>query len=552
VTEQLRVAGGRVYDPGNGVDGEIRDVCLEGGRIVAELPQGAPVLDAGGLVVMPGGVDIHCHIAGHKVNLARRLEPETRRDRGLEKRMAGGTLLRSGTCGTVPSTFATGRLYSLLGYTTAFDAAVPLLGARQAHLELNDTPFLDKGFYLVLGNDEFLLRPLGSGDLTRARETLAWALHAARAYAVKVVNPGGVHAWKSTRAVIGLDDPVPGRGLTPRRIVQEIATAADELRLPHPMHLHCNNLGVAGNASTTLETMRALEGRRAHFAHLQFHCYGGEPGGRLTSRAPEVIEELNRCKNLSADVGQVMFGPATTMTADLHVAEMLHELSGRKWVNADLELEGGCGIVPYAYREGNLVHALQWAAGLEMLLLAADPWRLVLSTDHPNGGTFLAYPRLIRLLMDRAFRDEQIRGVKSRALEGTALADGLSREYSLSEIAIITRAGPARLLGLGAKGHLGPGADADVTIYTPDPNREKMFATPRYVIKGGVLVVGEGQIRRAVYGRTLHVAPDYDSAVERPLRDLLETDGTLSLEDYVISEEELRDSQPVTAAGRLG
>jgi formylmethanofuran dehydrogenase subunit A len=305
------------------------------------------------------------------------------------------------------------------------------------------------------------------------------------------------------------------------------------------MHLHCNDLGMAGNATTTLETMRALEGHRAHFAHLQFHCYGGERGGRPTSRAREIAEELHRHPNLSADVGQVIFGPATTMTADSRVGEMLHDLTGHKWVDADLELEGGCGIVPYEYRERNAVHATQWAVGLELLLLSQDPWRLVLSTDHPNGGTFLSYPRLIRWLMDKAFRDEQIRRLPPRALEGTALADGLQREYTLSEIAVVTRAGPARLLGLGRKGHLGPGADADVALYAPDGDREAMFARPRYVFKGGVCVAEDGQIRREVAGRTLQAMPGHDPHVERGIRAFLEEEGTLDLEDYVIGEEEI-------------
>jgi len=539
VTERLRIASGRLYDPTQGIDGAVRDVCIEDGRVVATLPSGAPVLDASGLVVMPGAVDIHSHIAGPKVNMARRLSPESRREGIVRSRDAAGKTLRSGTIGTVPSTFTTGHLYALLGYTTAFDAAVPLLGARQAHMELGDTPLVDKGFYLALGNDDLLLSPLAARETERVRETLAWALAASRAYAVKVVNPGGVHAWKSSRATLGLDDPVPGLDLTPRRIVQGIAAAADELRLPHPMHLHCNDLGIAGNAATTLDTMRALEGRRAHLAHLQFHCYGGERGGRPTSRAREISEELGRHKNLSADVGQVIFGPATTMTADSRVGEMLHDLTGHKWVDADLELEGGCGIVPYEYREKNAVHATQWVVGLELLLLSQDPWRLVLSTDHPNGGTFLSYPRLIRWLMDKAFRHEQMRRLPPRALEGTALADGLQREYTLSEIAVVTRAGPARLLGLDRKGHLGPGADADVALYAPDSDREAMFARPRYVFKGGVRVVEDGQIRREVAGRTFQAMPAHDPHVERGIRVLLEEEGSLDLEDYVIGEEEV-------------
>src|SRR3989449_10502405 len=75
-TTLFRSTGGRVYDPANGVDGAVRDVCIEGDRIVAELPAGAPRLDARGLIVMPGGVDIHAHVAGSRVNHRRRLLPE--------------------------------------------------------------------------------------------------------------------------------------------------------------------------------------------------------------------------------------------------------------------------------------------------------------------------------------------------------------------------------------------------------------------------------------------------------------------------------------------
>ena len=523
MSERLRIRSGRVYDPAHGVAGEVRDVCVEDGRIVERLPEGVPSLDASGLVVLPGGVDIHSHVAGPKVNLARRLSPERSR--------AGAA--------TVPSTFDTGRLYSLLGYTTVFDAAVPLAGARHAHLELGDTPVVDKGFYVLVGDDEFLQGPLAAREDERARHTLAWAMKAARAYGVKVVAPGGLRAGRRGHDLLDLDDPAAGSGLTPRRILTAIAGAAEELRLPHPMHLHCNNLGLAGNAATTLATMQALDGRRAHLAHLQFHCYGGEPGGRPTSRAREVIAELNRRPHLSADVGQVLFGPATVMTADQPAAEMLHDLLGRKWVAADLELERGCGIVPFEYRETNVVHAMQFVAGLELLLLSEDPWRLVLSTDHPNGGTFLSYPRLVRLLMDKAFRDEQLARLPPKALEGTALADGLSREYSLSEIAIVTRAGPARLLGLAPKGHLGPGADADLALFAQNPDAERMFAAPRYVFKGGVRVVEDGRVRDEVYGRTLHIAPEYDPAVEGRLRDLLARAGSLSLEDYAVHAEEV-------------
>jgi formylmethanofuran dehydrogenase subunit A len=234
-----------------------------------------------------------------------------------------------------------------------------------------------------------------------------------------------------------------------------------------------------------------------------------------------------------------MFGAATTLTADGPVEYLLHKSSGRKWLNVDVELETGCGIVPYVYKERSAVAALQWVVGLELFLLSTDPWRVVLSTDHPNGGSFMSYPELIRLLMDRTYRDEQLRRVNQKLLEGSALADGLAREYTLQEVAIVTRAGPARLLGLRNKGHLGAGADADITVYAQDADVSRMFSTPRYVIKGGAIVVEEGQLRRAPIGRRLHVRPRYDQAVETGLKRFFDQHATVSFENYPVGR--LRD-----------
>jgi formylmethanofuran dehydrogenase subunit A len=537
--DSLRIVGGAVHDPANGVDGQVRDVCIEGGRIVEQLPQGVPTLDARGMVVMPGGVDIHSHFASSSCNHARRLIP----DEHASDPMPGPELLeddvpaRSGTGGTVPSTFTTGYRYAGLGYTTAFDAAVAPITARHSHAELDDTPCLDGGIFVLMGNDEYLLRQIEAGERDRARDYAAWLLQATGGYAVKIVNPGGIEAWKTgQRNVTGLDDAIGGRKVTPRAILETLADAANTLRLPHPVHIHANNLGVAGNAATTLASMETLTGRRAHFTHLQFHCYGGGQGKPWSSAASQIISYVNAHPELSTDVGQVMFGPAMTITADAPVEYLLHKSSGRRWTNIDIELETGCGIVPLLYKEKAAVSALQWAIGLELFLLSEDPWRVVLSTDHPNGGSFLSYPALIQLLMDRSVRDDRLKLVNPKLLAGSALADGLAREYSLNEIAIVTRAGPARLLGLTRKGHLGPGADADVTIYSRDADLAKMFATPRFVLKQGVLIVEEGQLRRAPRGRRLRVAPGYDQAVLSDVRRHFEAFSSISFANYPVQD----------------
>lgn len=537
MSQRLRLVGGTVHDPANGIDGEVRDVCIEDDRIVASLPPDAPVLDVRGMIVMPGGVDIHSHVASSSCNHARRLLPEEHAHDPQPAPALVEGVARSGTGGTVPSTFTTGYRYAGLGYTTVFDAAVAPLTARLSHHELDDTPIVDAGFFALLGNDEFLLRQLAAGDTARVRDYVAWLLGATGAYAVKIVNPGGIEWWKrGQRDQSAIDDPVRGDKVTPRAILEALTNAANELGLPHPVHIHCNNLGVPGNVATTLASMQALEGRRAHFTHLQFHSYGGERGKSWTSAAARVAEYVNAHPEVSGDVGQVMFGPATTITADGAVEYLLYASSGRKWVNVDVELETGCGIVPYTYKEKAAASALQWVVGLELFLLSNDPWRMVLSTDHPNGGTFASYPQLIELLMSRAARDEQLKRLNQRYLAGTALADGLAREYTLNEIAIITRAGPARLLGLRHKGHLGPGADADVTVYARSDRIAEMFATPRYVIKGGTLVVEEGQLRRAPEGRRLYLKPDFDDAILPALRRHFAELSTVTFDNYPVRE----------------
>lgn len=544
----LKIAGGTVYDPANGIDGVVADLWIDNGRIVP-----APVepsvrpsqtIDATGMVVMPGGVDMHCHIAGPKVNAARKMRPEEKRTARKIVRTAN---TRSGTTGSVPSTFATGYLYSGLGYTTAFDAAVPPLAARHVIEEFHDTPIIDKGFYVLMGNNHYIMKQIQAEEPERLKAYIGWLLNASRGYAAKLVNPGGVEVWKSGGGnAQSIDDAVPHFNVSPRQILREVARSVDELGLPHPVHVHCNNLGMPGNWTTTLDTMRALEGHRGHLTHIQFHSYGGDPDTQehFCSKVPELVDYVNTHSNLTIDVGQVLFGETTSMTGDGPLGYYLHKVFGRKWFSADTEMEAGCGIVPIEYKQKSLVHALQWAIGLEWYLMTNNPWQVAMSTDHPNGGSFLAYPQIIALLMDRTLREDFLKKVPPAVRDRCTLGD-LDRQYSLNEIAIITRAAPARMLGLHDKGHLGPGADADVTIYQPHPDIQRMFELPRYVFRRGELVVEDGEIRASSEGRILHVGPSYDGACLPDIQSWFESNYTIRFRNYPIDLDYLHEHQPI-------
>jgi len=132
-----------------------------------------------------------------------------------------------------------------------------------------------------------------------------------------------------------------------------------------------------------------------------------------------------------------------------------------------------------------------------------------------------------------------VRTLPDKARQRIVLED-LDREYTLTEVAIITSAGPARSLGLTRKGHLGIGADADVTIYPVNPDHGFLFSYPRYVIKGGTIVVEEGDLRQVTEGREFIVHPACDDAIEDYIRPLFEKVYTMSFANYPVEMERLR------------
>lgn len=535
----LKITGGKVYDPKNHVDGVVKDICIDDdGRIVSQVDGTARTIDATGMMVFPGGVDVHTHVAGSAMNFARGLVPENQR---AARKFIHTPERRTGIGGMTPTTFATGYLYAGMGWTTVNEAAVPILSAKHTHEELNDIPIVDKSTLLLMANNEIVLDLMEAGEMERARHVVAWMIWASKVYGVKAVNPGGVAAWKWGKNASTLHEPIEGyKNVTAAKIIAGLAQIIDDLGMPHPLHLHQNNLGVPGNATTTIETMKVLEGHRAHLAHLQFHAYGGHDWGSMKSEAATIAEAFNKNTNFTCDAGAVLFGDAVTITADGPWQHLLYELTGRKWGNLDVENETGCGIVPYVYRGRHLVNAVQWAVGLELLLLIKDPWRVFLTTDHPNGGCFWRYPEILQLLIDVEFRKEQVKRLPPEAQNRIVLAD-IDRQYTLSDVAIITSAGPARALGLVQKGHLGAGADADITIYPEKPNDQGvLFSYPRYVLKRGQVVVEEGEVRAVTEGHEFVTRPAYDETIEEYIRPLFQKVYTISFENYPTEIERLR------------
>ncbi len=557
---ELLIANGFVYDPLNGVKGEKMDIAVKDGKIVERVPERKAFrIDASGMIIMPGGVDIHSHIAGSEVNSGRLLRPEDHY-RDVECKTS---VTRSGVGHSIPSTYTTGYRYARMGYTTVMNPAMPPLEAKHTHEELNDTPMVDKGTYPLLGDWWFVLEHLANGQTDELARHVAWILSSTKGYAIKIVNPGGLEAWGFGQNVESLDDQVPHFCVTPREIIRGLNKVNKILNLPHTIHVHTNNLGKPGNYLTTLDTMKCVEdladgGKPTiHITHCQFSAFKGDSWRTLESGAEEIASYVNSHTHVTLDMGQVIFADTTTMTADGPFQFALHKLSRNKWINHDVETETSAGIVPFRYRRKSFVHTIQWSIGLELALLVEDPWKIFMTTDHPNAGPFIYYPKIIAWLMSRKAREATMKRANQRA-RNRSLLPSLDRELGFHEIAIVTRAGQAKALGLGSKGHLGIGADADLAIYDYDPDKNdpateykalrKAFKRAAYTIKDGQIVVRDGDVVKPLEGATIWV----DVRTSEPVKIAQDTKRkfreywTVEYENYPVPNDYLEISRPIT------
>ncbi len=565
---EMIIKNGCVVDPLNNIDCEVKDICVKDGKIVESVGNGATVIDAKGKLVYPGGFDMHTHIAGSKLNAGRMMRPEDSR----KNIVARTDITRPQTGYTVPNTYAIGYNYAKLGYTTAFEAAIPILKARHTHEEFEDIPIIDKSGLTLFGNNWEVMDCIREGDMDKLTAYVAWGLKASRGYGVKIVNPGGVEEWGFGKNVHGIDDIVSNFDVTPAQIITSLSEVNERLNLPHAIHLHPNNLGHPGNYETTLATWDLLKGKTSkrdrpvlHSTHVMFHSFGGSNWGNVESKIDVIADYVNKNNHLSVDMGQLIFGSATTMTGDGPVQYANARMFKAKWSNGDVELEGGSGVVPLFYVAKVSAHAIMWAMGQELALRVEDPWRIALTTDHPNGGPFVNYPEVMALLMSSKKREDALTNVHKLASERTTLPE-LDRELTFSEIAIMTRAGTARLMGLQeTKGHLGVGADADIAIYNIDPANidqsvehetiKKAFQKAAYTIKGGVVVVKDGEITATPMGTTIWVnatesiPAEAEAAMQKDMDKKFRNYYSLSKANYMVQDEYLSHSLEIKAGG---
>ena len=197
----IELKSANIYDPHNKIFNKRKNLLIKDGKIINTLINNEKItktINCSDKIVMPGAIDLHTHIGGGKVNIARLMLPEFHTEFSDKYDI---------TATFAPSTLKTGLRYIEMGYTSCFEPALLPINARQAHSEMADIPFVDKGGYAMLGNDDFLLSLL-SNKVSQSviNDYVAFILNATQSIGIKVVNPGGISAFKFNQRSLNVDE----------------------------------------------------------------------------------------------------------------------------------------------------------------------------------------------------------------------------------------------------------------------------------------------------------------------------------------------------------
>lgn len=516
----LVISGGTVLD-GTGAAGTLADVAIDGGRVTTVGPgplRGRRVVDATGLVVTPGFVDLHSH-----ADFTLPTSP------GAVTQLAQGvTTLVGGNCGLSPfpvtdrnrgtGVFAGHDPAAFGGDWTDADGYAAMVDATRPGVNLALQVGHNRVRSAVLGDDD---RAPTAGELAEMRTHVARsAAGGVAGFSTGLIYPPGLFA--RTDEVVALVREAAAHGLLysthvrneTDRVIEAVTEAIDTARAAGArlQVSHLKSMGPAnhGLARVALDLVTA-----AHADGLDVACdvypYTASstslasrlPAWALDGGAPAVLRRLADPDERARIVAGLheRFGrdidPAGVVLAELgpgpfaaHVGQSLTEIGAAlgldpaEVVPRVLAGHGDVAIVNHAMAEEDVRAVLS----SPLSAVASDGWILdAQGSGHPHPRSFGTFARVL----GRYVRDDGV----------LTLAEAVRKSTSL----------PAARAGLAGRGALTAGAAADVVVLDAATVTDRStFADPwrladgvHTVLVNGDLAVVDGEITGARNGRVL-------------------------------------------------
>ena len=502
--EKLIIKNGLIYDPINSIEGEKKDILIENGIIVEKFSNEKNVkeVDANGKIVIPSALDIHSHIASQQVNWARLLGMKNKSFMEIWK----GLTLKNIAIDYISN-----------GYTFILEANVFPSIAKQTLFNFKQIPVIDKGMLLNVSNFWALELEFQRAKIEDMAIFLSDLLSKTYGFGFKVYNPFESEAWNFKE----LRDDITSQGrlynFNALDVYENITKVVENLGLPHSTHCHIegyeneigkknlftileriNSLNLKPNPKTGLEIKRE---QMFHLAHANAYTHDGDN--------ERIIKFLNENQTFDIDLGFIGFDQINPLiTSDRRLINSMLNLdflqNPYKLVSSAIESEGDSFVSMRNFKKENYHDCILWANALDLALNIKNKFQISLSLNFPNYSDINNVPEISTWLVSKIARANFMRDMNKNFLKINKLQN-IDKSLTFNELVILTRASPAKSLGLGSiKGNLGVGADADINILDIDIgeiNLEKDFeilktalSNIEYVIKAGKIIKIEENI----------------------------------------------------------
>ncbi len=502
--DRLMIKNGVVFDPINNIDGEIKDILIESGKIVEKFSNETDVkeIDAKGKTVIPSAVDIHTHVASQQVNWARLLGTNNNKFKEIWQGLTLKNIAKN---------------YISNGYTFILEANVFPSLAKQTVFDFKQLPVLDKAMLLNVSNFWPLELEFQRGKIDDMAIFLSDLLSKTYGFGIKIYNPFENENWNFRELREDISQMGRLYNFSALDVYENAVKCVETLGLPHSTHAHIegyeNEIGKR-NLITVLEKIKSLNIETSqnadsdlkrkqilHIAHANAYNFDGNN--------ENLINFLNENQNFDIDVGFVGFNqinPVITSDRRLINSMLTEDINEnpRKLISSAVEFEGDFFITMRNFSKDNYKDCVLWANALDLALNIRNKFQVSFSLNYPNYANLSDIPEIVTWLVSKDARENFMKDMNNEFLNNNSLSNN-DKVLNFSEFVCLTRASPAKSLGLtNIKGNLGSNADGDLNILDININEIDISKNPEklkrallnieYVVKSGKIIKKQKEI----------------------------------------------------------